>query len=81
MKHIIRKDELIIMKECWDGWDTFCGGMITDCQDKQYLGLKRYKEKARKSAKELNRYCATRPEGHRHDLWRSATACCRQRSL
>jgi len=29
---------------------------------------KRYKEKARKTAKELDIHRATRPEGHRHDL-------------
>ena len=42
--------------------------MIKEYQDKPYSGITRYKEKARKTAKELDRYRATRPGGHRHDL-------------
>ena len=49
------------------------------------LWLKRYKEKAGKTAKELDRHHATRPEGHRRDAqqlavdrgaWRRSVAQC-----
>jgi len=44
------------------------------------LEYKRYKKKAWKTKKELDRHHTTRFEKHRHDLESSATTCCQQRT-
>jgi len=45
------------------------------------LGYKRFKKKAWKTTKELDRHHTTRFEKHWHDLGSSATARCQQRRL